>query len=63
MTTLDPSLRPSVNVLDPAFYVDPWDAYAWLREAAPVFWDPVQQLWVVSRYEDVLLVEKDGARR
>ena len=62
MTTLDPSLRPSVNVLDPAFYVDPWDAYAWLREAAPVFWDPVQQLWVVSRYEDVLLVEKDGAR-
>ena len=22
---------PRVNVLDPAFYVDPWDAYRWLR--------------------------------
>ena len=27
-----------------------------------MFWDPVQKLWVISRYEDVLLVEKNGAR-
>jgi cholest-4-en-3-one 26-monooxygenase len=51
-----------INVLDPAFYVDPWDAYAWLRDEAPVYWDPVQQLWAISRYEDVLLIEKHGAR-
>jgi len=54
--------RPYVNVLDPAFYVDPWDAYRWLRDEAPVFWDPVQQTWVVTRHEDVVAVEKDNAR-
>ena len=53
--------QPVVNVLDPAFYVDPWDAYRWLRDEAPVFWDPVQRLWVISRYEDVLAVERDGS--
>jgi cholest-4-en-3-one 26-monooxygenase len=54
--------RPTVNVLDPQFYVDPWSAYRWLRDEAPVFWDPVQRIWAISRYEDVLTVERDGAR-
>jgi cytochrome P450 family 142 subfamily A polypeptide 1 len=53
---------PRINVLDPAFYVDPWEAYAWLRDHAPVFWDPVQQLWAISRYDDVVMVERDGRR-
>jgi cholest-4-en-3-one 26-monooxygenase len=52
--------RPRVNVLDPRFYVDPWDAYAWLRDEAPVFWDPVQKLWVITRFADVLAIEKDS---
>ena len=46
----------------PQFYVDPWDAYRWLRDEAPCFWDPVQHLWVVTRYDDVMAIEKDGAR-
>ena len=36
---------PSINVLDPEFYVDPWAAYRWLRDEAPVYWDPVQKIW------------------
>ena len=56
------SAQPYVNVLDPDFYVDPWDAYRWLRDDAPMFWDPVQKLWVVSRYDDILAIEKDGER-
>ncbi|SRR6266568_2676342 len=52
----------TINVLDPEFYVDPWQAYRWLRDEAPVYWDPVQKLWVISRYADVLGVEKDTAR-
>ena len=44
----------TINVLDPEFYVDPWQAYRWLRDQAPVYWDPVQKLWVISRYDDVL---------
>jgi len=26
----------TINVLDPEFYVDPWQAYRWLRDVAPV---------------------------
>jgi cytochrome P450 family 142 subfamily A polypeptide 1 len=51
-----------INVLDPEFYVDPWGSYRWLRDEAPAYWDPVQKLWVISRYDDVVAVEKDGAR-
>jgi cytochrome P450 family 142 subfamily A polypeptide 1 len=51
-----------INVLDPEFYVDPWESYRWLRDEAPVYWDPVQRLWAVSRYDDVLEVERDTAR-
>jgi cytochrome P450 family 142 subfamily A polypeptide 1 len=53
---------PTINILDPGFYVDPWDAYRWLREEAPVFWDPVQRVWVISRYDDIVAVERDGSR-
>jgi cytochrome P450 family 142 subfamily A polypeptide 1 len=53
---------PIINVLDPEFYVDPWDAYQWLREEAPVFWDPAQRVWVISRYDDIVAVERDGSR-
>jgi cholest-4-en-3-one 26-monooxygenase len=56
------NLSPAINVLDPGFYVDPWDAYQWLRDDAPVFWDPVQRLWVISRYDDIVAVERDGSR-
>ena len=51
-----------INVLDPDFYVDPDAAYRWLRDEAPVFWDPVQELWVISRYEDIVAVESNGVR-
>lgn len=53
---------PNINVLDPEFYVEPWASYRWLRDNAPVFWDPVQKLWAVSRYEDILAVERDSER-
>ena len=26
----------TINVLDPEFYVDPWQAYRWLRDEAPL---------------------------
>jgi cytochrome P450 family 142 subfamily A polypeptide 1 len=51
--------EPYVNLLDPEFYVDPWDAYRWLRDESPVHWDPVQRIWGVSRFADVMDVEKD----
>ena len=51
-----------INVLDPRFYVDPWEAYRWLRDQAPVYWDPVQKLWAISRYDDVRDIGKDAVR-
>ncbi len=64
MTDLVEPPRPTagLNTLDPDFYVDPWAAYRWLRDEAPAYWDEHQKLWVISRYDDVIAVEKDSAR-
>jgi cholest-4-en-3-one 26-monooxygenase len=59
MTTTE---APPVNLLDPQFYVDPFDAYRWLRDNAPVFWDPVQKIWGISRHQDIIDIEKNTAR-
>jgi cytochrome P450 family 142 subfamily A polypeptide 1 len=53
----DPERRPvppmDIDVLDPRFYDEPWEAYRWLRRNAPLWWDAKNELWVVSRHEDV----------
>lgn len=51
--------QPYINLLDPQFYVDPWDAYRWLRDNDPVHWDPVHRIWGISRYADIVEVEKN----
>jgi cytochrome P450 family 142 subfamily A polypeptide 1 len=56
MTTTE---TPYVNLLDPQFYVDPWGAYQWLRANDPVYWDPTHCIWGISRYEDIVEVEKN----
>jgi cytochrome P450 family 142 subfamily A polypeptide 1 len=53
----------TVNLLDGAFYAgDPHPVYRRLRDEAPVYWDPVNRLWGISRYADVVTVEKQTAR-
>src|SRR5690606_2860659 len=32
--------------------------YQWMREHAPVYWDATNELWGVSRYDDVVDVER-----
>lgn len=53
---------PAINLLDPNFYVDPFDAYRWLRQNSPVHWDPVQKIWGISRYHDIVEIEKNPKR-
>jgi cytochrome P450 family 142 subfamily A polypeptide 1 len=53
---------PTVNLLDPTFYVDPFAAYKWLRDDSPVHWDATQRIWGISRYADVVDVEKHAKR-
>jgi len=50
-----------INVSDPSFFAaNPYPAYAWLRKNAPVYWDEQSQLWVVSRYQQVLEISKNS---
>jgi cytochrome P450 family 142 subfamily A polypeptide 1 len=47
-----------IDLLDGTFYVsDPYPTYAWMREHAPLYWDATNELWGVSRYDDVVDVE------
>jgi cholest-4-en-3-one 26-monooxygenase len=48
-----------IDVLDPRFYDDPWEGYRWLRANAPLWWDPRNELWVVSRHEDLSHISRN----
>src|SRR3989304_2584272 len=50
------------NPFDPRLRTNPYAVYKELREEAPVFWSPVMQLWLLSRYDDCLAVLRDHAR-
>ena len=55
ITLVDP--RP-LDILDGDFYVnDPYSRYAWLREHSPCHWDGINELWVITRYDDIVAVE------
>jgi cholest-4-en-3-one 26-monooxygenase len=48
-----------IDVLDPRFYDDPWEGYRWLRANAPLWWDARNELWVVSRHEDLSHISRN----
>jgi len=49
-----------VDILDGAFYVNnPYPTYAWLREHDPIHWDPTNHLWCISRYDDIVEIERN----
>lgn len=59
MAQIDP--RP-LDILDGNFYVDdPYSRYAWLRDNSPCHWDDINELWVITRYDDIIAIEKDKA--
>ena len=50
------------DLLEGTFYTqDPYPTYAWLREHDPVHWDATNRLWAISRYDDIVAIEKDKA--
>ena len=49
----------TVDLLDGDLYAGgPYEVYAWLRDHAPLYWDSVNDLWGVSRYDDIVEIEK-----
>lgn len=50
----------SIDLLDGDFYVsNPYPTYAWLRENDPVHWDETNELFGISRYDDIVKIEKN----
>ncbi len=63
---MSPSAPPpppcEIDSLDPRFYDDPWEAYRWLRHHSPIHWDAKNELWVISRHEDVSHISRHQER-
>lgn len=48
-----------IDLLDGEFYVnDPHQHYRWMRDNAPVYWDATNELWGITRYDDIVDVER-----
>lgn len=61
-TAPEAGTRPTVDLLDPAFYqAGPHEAFTWMRANEPVYRDEANSLWAVSRHADVLDVERSSA--
>ena len=48
------------DLLDLNIHIDnPQPFYEWLREEQPLFWDENNELWAVSRYDDVIFISRN----
>jgi cytochrome P450 family 142 subfamily A polypeptide 1 len=48
-----------IDLLDGEWYAaGPYESYAWMREHAPLYWDAGNELWAVSRRDDIVEIEK-----
>mgnify|MGYP001433614682 FL=1 len=55
--------RIQINLLDGKFYVNsPYETFAWMRENEPIYWDDTNKLWGISRYDDIVAIERDKNR-
>ncbi len=52
--------RDDIGLLDRHFYLDPHEAFRWMRDEAPVYWDASADggLWGVTRYDDVMEISR-----
>ena len=49
----------SIDLLDGELYTnDPYPIYAWMRDNAPAYWDSINELWGISRYDDIVEIER-----
>jgi len=49
-----------INLLDGNWYADdPHAVWSWMRREAPVYYDEAADVWGITRYDDVLAIEKD----
>ena len=52
----------SFDLLDGHWYASqPYEDWAWMRQHAPLYWDPVNEVWAMTRYHDIQAAERDPA--
>ncbi|MDZ7675374.1 MAG: cytochrome P450 [Acidimicrobiales bacterium] len=55
-------IREGLDLMDGSWYADdPHEVWSWMRDEAPVYFDPVSKVWGIAKHEDVLAIEKDTA--
>jgi cytochrome P450 family 142 subfamily A polypeptide 1 len=48
------------DLLDGSWYASqPYADWTWMRDHAPAYWDARNNVWAITRYDDVLAIEKD----
>ena len=53
------TLDDQVRLMESNWFMSyPHDVYARLRREAPVYWSPRDELWAISKYEDVRWISK-----
>ncbi len=51
---------PHIDLMDGDFFAgDPFPAFAWMRQHAPAYYDEPNDIWGVTRYEDVKAIGQD----
>jgi cytochrome P450 family 142 subfamily A polypeptide 1 len=55
----DHPVRPEIRLLDGFWYQSkPLEHYRFMRDEAPVYWDPEAEIWGITRHEDVQFVSR-----
>jgi len=58
--TVTHPVRDDIDLLDGQWYAhEPHDVWEWMRRHAPVYYDERRAVWGISRYADILAIEKD----
>jgi cholest-4-en-3-one 26-monooxygenase len=56
----DAATQPAIDLMSGAFFGrDPYEAFAWMRAHAPVYYDEANGLWALARYRDVKAASTD----
>ncbi len=54
-------VHPEIRLLDGRWYQrEPLEHYRWMREKAPLYWDPHGEIWGVTLLEDVMAVSRQA---
>ncbi len=54
--------RTDIDLLDGRWYAgEPHDTWTWMRANAPVYHDEANDVWAITKYDDILRISKDQA--